>query len=236
MTRTASNGARALERYAEFARRLLCLTCVQPVVTDPRVLQAMLSVPRHWFMPAEVAELAYDDRPVPIGHDATISQPSLVAQMTDALRVERHHTVLEVGTGSGYQAALLGCLARAVVTVEHVPALARRARSALRRLDLENVKVVVGDGSLGVPRQAPYDRVIITAAAPVLPEAIKRQVRDGGMVVVPIGALAGQRVVRYTRHGDRWEEVLVAAEVRFVPLLGEQGWASYQDMLVGQPA
>jgi len=220
----------ALERYAWLARQFLCMTRVRPVISDGRVLATMLMVPRHRYMPASAAPFAYEDQPVPIGFNATISQPSLVAQMTEALRVGPQHKVLEIGTGSGYQAAVLGCLAGAVVTVERVPELAWRARRALRLTGCDRVEVVLGDGSLGAPDHAPFDRVMITAAAPTLPEAIQSQVVDGGLVVAPIGPGLVQHVMRYQRRGDRWISEVAIPDVRFVPLLGEQGWASVEAM------
>ena len=156
-------------------------------VRDARVLDAMRKVRREHFVPADLASRAYDDRPLPIGHGQTISQPFIVAHMTEALGVEPHHTVLEVGSGSGYQAAILGELARTVYTIEIVPELARRAASTLKSLGYRNVHVREGDGYAGWPQHAPFDRIMVTAAPAEIPRPLIDQLAVGGRLIIPVG-------------------------------------------------
>ncbi|MBI2187514.1 MAG: protein-L-isoaspartate(D-aspartate) O-methyltransferase [Acidobacteria bacterium] len=184
-------------------------------ITDPRVLQAMRDVPRHRFVPAEFERLAYADRPVPIGHEQTISQPYIVAYMTAALGVERTHAVLEIGTGSGYQAAVLARLARVVYTIEIVPELARRAAATLKALGYTNVQVRAGDGYAGWPAYAPFDRIMVTAAPDEIPQPLIDQLRAGGRMVVPVGsAEQWMTIVEKTPSGVTERRTI---PVRFVP-------------------
>ena len=192
-------------------------------IRDPRVLEAMRSVPRHLFVPAGMRERAYHDGPLPIGLGQTISQPYIVAVMTDLLELKGEETVLEVGTGSGYQAAVLGEMARCVHTVERHPHLARQAEAVLRELGLGNVVVHVGDGSLGWPQGAPYEAILVTAAAPSVPRALLEQLADGGRLVIPVGGRDGQDLQRWQRVGERFEHESIFPVV-FVPLRGESGW------------
>ena len=192
-------------------------------IRDPRVLAALRKVPRHRFVPADEAASAYQDRPLPIGLGQTISQPYMVALMTVALRLTGDENVLEVGAGSGYQAALLAELARQVTTVErHVP-LAERARQALADQGYTNVTVVVGDGTLGWPAAAPYDAIIVTAGAPHIPPALPDQLAEGGRLVIPMGGGGFQNLLRITRHDTRCDQEDLGGCV-FVPLIGAQGW------------
>ena len=156
-------------------------------VKDARVLDALRKVPRERFIPANLAARAYDDQPLPIGHGQTISQPFIVAHMTEALAVEPHHTVLEIGSGSGYQAAILGELARTVYTIEIVPELARRAASTLTSLGYRNVQVREGDGYAGWPEHAPFDRIMVTAAPAEIPRPLIDQLAVGGRLIIPVG-------------------------------------------------
>jgi protein-L-isoaspartate(D-aspartate) O-methyltransferase len=156
-------------------------------VTDERVLSAMRTVPRHRFVPGEFASRAYEDRPLPIGHDQTISQPYIVAYMTEALGVQRHHKVLEIGTGSGYQAAVLGELAARVYTIEIVPELARQATATLKSLGYTHVHVRDGDGYAGWPEEAPFDRIMVTAAPADIPKPLIDQLAVNGRLVIPVG-------------------------------------------------
>ena len=156
-------------------------------VTDDRVLAAMRTVPRDRFVPGELAPRAYEDRPLPIGHDQTISQPYIVAYMTEALGVQRHHKVLEIGTGSGYQAAVLGELADRVYTIEIVPQLARQAAATLRDLGYANVRVREGDGYAGWPEEGPFDRIMVTAAPAEIPRPLIDQLAVNGRLVIPVG-------------------------------------------------
>jgi protein-L-isoaspartate(D-aspartate) O-methyltransferase len=188
-------------------------------IRDPLTLRAMRAVPRHEFVPAELVDEAYDDNPLPIGHAQTISQPYVVAFMTEALGLRGGERVLEVGTGSGYQAAVLAEIAAEVYSIEIVAALGEQARARLARLGYDNVHVRVGDGYAGWPEAAPFDAVIVTAAAPRIPEPLKQQLREGGRMILPVGD-ALQELVVLTRQGDEWREESVLP-VRFVPMTGE---------------
>jgi len=187
-------------------------------VRDTRVLDAMRRVPRHLFVPEPQRARAYDDRPVPIGRGQTISQPYIVAFMTEALDVAPHHRVLEIGTGSGYQAAILAELARDVYTIEIIPELAERARRTLSSLGYRNVHVRVGNGYLGWPEHAPYDRIVVTAAPEKVPSALLEQLRIGGLMAIPVGTgIQELLVLRRTATGT---ETLQTLPVRFVPMRG----------------
>ncbi|MFO0685365.1 MAG: protein-L-isoaspartate(D-aspartate) O-methyltransferase [Sandaracinus sp.] len=193
-------------------------------VRDPRVLGAFLSVPRERFVPDELLADAYDDSPLPIGEGQTISQPYVVAAMTEALGLRGHERVLEVGTGSGYAAAILARVAREVVTIERHASLAGVAEARLRAIGLTNVTVRTGDGTLGAPDRAPFDAIIVAAGGPSVPPTLLAQLAEGGRLVMPVGpTLEEQQLVRVTRRGQRtFDESL--GEVRFVPLVGEEGW------------
>jgi protein-L-isoaspartate(D-aspartate) O-methyltransferase len=191
-------------------------------VSDPDVLRAMDAVPREAFVLPEFSDTAYADQAMPIACGQTISQPFVVAYMTEQLGVKRDHRVLEVGTGSGYQAAILSRLAGEVFTIERYRTLAERARKTLERLGYDNVTVIVGDGLNGVPEHAPYDRIMVTAAAESVPQALVDQLVEGGVMVLPLGQHDGpQRIVRLirTRDGVTQQDLL---GVRFVPLLPGQ--------------
>ena len=192
-------------------------------IRNERVLAAMGKVPRGEFISAEDAEKAYGDYPLPIGASQTISQPYIVASMIEALELRPQDRVLEVGTGTGYQAAILGELAGEVWTIERHAGLADKAREILQRLGYANVHVVTGDGSLGLKEHAPYDKILVAAAAPRVPETLVAQLADGGRLVVPVGSRAEQQVVVVRKMGD--QTVVTPREgCRFVPLVGEQGW------------
>jgi protein-L-isoaspartate(D-aspartate) O-methyltransferase len=192
-------------------------------VSDARVLEAMRKVPRHVFIPAEYAGAAYEDRPLPIGYGQTISQPYMVATMTQALLLEGHEKVLEVGTGSGYQAAILAEMVDHVVTLERVPELADRASETIRRLGYVNVEVAVGDGSKGYPPRAPYDGIVVTAGAPAIADVLVEQLAGDGRLVIPVGNSFHQTLTRVTKQpeGKRVERLEGCV---FVPLIGEHGW------------
>jgi protein-L-isoaspartate(D-aspartate) O-methyltransferase len=188
-------------------------------ISDPAVLRAMDEVPREHFVENAFVESAYADQALPIACGQTISQPYVVAYMTEQLGVRGDHRVLEVGAGSGYQAAVLSRLAREVVSVERYRTLAEAARKRLSGLGYENVDVLVGDGLAGVPERGPYDRIIVTAAAETVPDALVEQLADGGVMVLPLGPHAGpQRLVKLTKgeQGINQEDLI---GVRFVPLL-----------------
>lgn len=194
-------------------------------IKDERVLDAMATIPRHVFVPSENRHLAYADAPLPIGHRQTISQPFIVALMTELLDLDGDETVLEVGTGSGYQAAILGRLAKRVYSLERIPELAEHARGILRALKVDNVEVLVADGSQGLPEHAPFEGIMVTAAAPRVPVPLKEQLADGGRLVLPVGEQAGQILECWERQGDDFRRDRVAP-VAFVPLVGEHGWDS----------
>jgi protein-L-isoaspartate(D-aspartate) O-methyltransferase len=188
-----------------------------------RVLEAMRLVPRHLFVPAEEIDLAYADGPLPIGHWQTISQPYIVALMTELLDLHPGDRVLEVGTGSGYQTAILSKLAGEVHTVELLPDLAEHARSRLSELHCSNVHVHTGDGSLGWPQAAPYDKVLVTACAPQVPQPLLDQLADPGRLVLPVGGRASQVLEIWSHRGMAFTHQSGIA-VAFVPLRGEHGW------------
>jgi protein-L-isoaspartate(D-aspartate) O-methyltransferase len=192
-------------------------------IRDERVLSAMRRVPRHRFVPDEHRHLAYSDCPLPIGQSQTISQPYIVALMTQMLGLEGDECVLEIGTGSGYQAAVLSLVAREVHTVERLETLAARAQKCLNDLDIKNIFVHVGDGTRGWPEYAPYDAIIATAAAPHVPQPLLDQLADGGRLVIPVGSRAGQILERWLREGEEFEKEQTVP-VAFVPLLGDFGW------------
>jgi protein-L-isoaspartate(D-aspartate) O-methyltransferase len=186
-------------------------------VRDPRVLAALARVPREVFLPDEVRHQAHEDHPVPIGHGQTISQPYIVAYMTEALRVEAGHRVLEIGTGCGYQTAVLAELAGEVYSVEVIAALAQRARRTLETLGYANVHIRTGDGHQGWPEHAPYDRILVAAAAESVPPALIEQLADNGILVIPVGVWNQELRVLH-KHGDRLD-LLATLGVRFVPLV-----------------
>ena len=195
------------------------LTLRRRGIADQAVLRAMDEVPRERFVEPTFADSAYADQALPIACGQTISQPYVVAYMTEQLKMESRHRVLEVGTGSGYQAAVLSHLAREVVSVERYRTLAEEARARLKALAYENVDIVVGDGFAGVPDRAPYDRIIVTAAAETIPEALLDQLADGGIMILPLGSHDGsQHIIKLTKSvtGIRRENLI---PVRFVPML-----------------
>ena len=188
-------------------------------IRDARVLDAILKVPRHLFVPEPQRANAYADSPLPIGHDQTISQPYIVAFMTQALNVEPGDRVLEIGTGSGYQAAVLGALAKSVYTIEIVAPLAERARETLKSLGYRNIQVRTGNGYLGWPEHAPYDRIMVTAAPDEVPTALVQQLKVGGVMAIPVGTVVQElRILRRTAAGT---ETLSTLPVRFVPMTGK---------------
>jgi protein-L-isoaspartate(D-aspartate) O-methyltransferase len=188
-------------------------------IRDPRVLDAMVRVPRHLFVPESLRARAYSDSPLPIGYDQTISQPYIVAFMTQALDVQPPDRVLEIGTGSGYQAAVLGLLAHQVYTIEIVEPLAARARAMLADLGHRNIEVRTGNGYLGWPEHAPYDRIIVTAAPAEVPPALMQQLKIGGVLVIPVGTVTQQ--LRVLRRTATEMETLGTLPVRFVPMTGK---------------
>lgn len=193
-------------------------------IENPRVLAAVARVPRHRFVPPDLIEDAYLDRPLPIGGGQTISQPYIVARMTSLLALRPGDRVLEIGTGSGYQTALLAELAGAVYTIERNAPLALPARERLRDQGYRSIHFHVGDGTLGWPEAAPFDAIIVTAAGPRVPAPLAEQLARGGRLVMPVGGRAEQSLIRVVRpmNGPMWQETL--EPVRFVPLFGRYGW------------
>lgn len=190
---------------------------------EPRLLTAFEKVPRHLFVPKELRYASYDDCALPIGFGQTISQPYIVALMTGLLELDGSERILEVGTGSGYQAAILSQLAREIYTIEFIPELATRAEKTLVELGCVNVHVRVGDGSLGWSEFAPYAGIIVTASAPDVPKPLLEQLADGGRLVLPVGSQSFQLLEVWKRRGDDYDRQ-VASGVAFVPLRGEYGW------------
>jgi protein-L-isoaspartate(D-aspartate) O-methyltransferase len=191
-------------------------------ISDRRVLEAFETVPRHLFVPEEYRHLAYEDGPLPIGFSQTISQPFIVAYMTQLLDLTGNERVLEVGTGSGYQAAILSALTAEVHTIELIPALAERARKTLEQLGVTNVSIHIGDGSLGWEEAAPYDAILVTAAGPRVPPPLLKQLADGGRMVLPVGERGAQVLELWRREGEKFtHETLLP--VAFVPLRGREG-------------
>src|SRR5271165_439598 len=196
-------------------------------VRSALVLNAMRSVPREAFLPAQLREFAYEDAPLPIEEGQTISQPYIVAFMTEALALRGGEKVLEIGAGSGYAAAILSEIAGDVYTVERHGPLAEKAAATLADLGYDNVHVLHGDGTKGWPEHAPYDAIVVAAGGPQVPESLKEQLKVGGRLVIPIGAdQRSQELVRVTRVSKNEYRSEDIADVRFVPLIGEEGWAS----------
>ena len=204
-------------------RRMVAVQIAARGVRHPRVLAALASIPRHWFVPARLAGAAHDDAPLPVGQGQTISQPFMVALMTAALEPRRTDRVLEIGTGSGYQTAVLAQLVRRVYTIERLPELAQSARLRLAELGLVNVEYRVGDGSLGWPEAAPFDGILVTAAAPGIPAPLKAQLAPGGRIAVPVGDLALQELVVGVL-GPKGLVTRQAGGCRFVPLIGRHAF------------
>jgi protein-L-isoaspartate(D-aspartate) O-methyltransferase len=209
--------------YAQERRLMVEMQLRNRGIRDPRVLDAMLHVPRHEFVPSSLITAAYDDRPLPLGDAETISQPYMVAAMTEAARVEAGEKALEVGTGSGYQAAILAYLGARVYSLERNAVLAERARERLARLGYDGVDVIVGDGSEGYPPAAPYDIIIVTAAAPNVPPILLDQLAEQGRLLIPVGDLHRQNLLLQVKQaGEVRTQILDACQ--FVPLVGRAGW------------
>ena len=192
-------------------------------ISDKLILEAFRKVPRHEFIPQELRHSAYNDYPIPIGEGQTISQPYMVALMTESLGLQGTEKVLEIGTGSGYQAAILAELAREVYSVERFQSLAERAGETLDALGYKNIRIKTADGTLGWPDFAPYDRILVTAAAPAAPDSLIKQLNEKGRLVIPIGGRFSQSltIIEKTNTGISSREVCGCV---FVPLIGEEGW------------
>ncbi len=207
-----------MDNYVQARRRMVEEQIVERGVRDPRVLEAMRSIPRHLFLPESQWHHAYEDHPLPLSMGQTISQPYIVAAMTEALEVESTHKVLEIGTGSGYQTAILAQLAAMVYTVELHEPLSVQARLTLQRLDVRNVRFRVGDGNLGWPEFAPYDRVMVTAAAEIVPLRLVEQMVERGRIVIPIGSEGAQTLTLGVKHGKKLVQRHLMG-VAFVPFV-----------------
>jgi len=192
-------------------------------IRDPRVLAAMRAVPRHLFIPPPYDRAAYEDNPLPIGSGQTISQPFIVALMTELLDLKPSDRVLEIGAGSGYQAAVLAQIAMTVITIERVPAVAALARKNLEGLTITNVEIHEGDGTLGYPEKAPFDAIMVTAATPEVPEPLMSQLDEGGRLVAPVGSREVQELIKVVRVKGTFQRSYHGG-VRFVPLIGRHGW------------
>lgn len=192
-------------------------------IRDPKVLEAFLSVPRHRFVGDDLRGSAYADHPLPIGEGQTISQPYIVALMTQYLELQEDARVLEIGTGCGYQTAILSRIAAEVYTIERITSLSKKAEALLGELGYTNVRVFVGDGTQGLPASAPYDGIIVTAGSPKIPEPLVAQLAEGGRLVIPVGGRWSQELLVVRREGGRVTQREVCGCV-FVPLLGEHGW------------
>ena len=205
--------------------RARLITSLDREISDKRVLNAMSRIPRESFVPPEEKPSAYDNIPLPIGHNQTISQPLIIAMMTEALKLQGGEKVLEVGTGCGYQAAILAELASRVITVERLPELAEGADKLLKKMGYENIEVHLAGESLGYPEEAPYDVIMVTAAAPEIPRQLINQLISGGRMVIPVGSRHMQELYRVTR-GQKGEIVENLGGCRFVPLIGRNAWDS----------
>ena len=211
------------DRYVSERAQMVQAQLRERGISDQRVLDAMLRIPRHEFVLAEYRSQAYEDHPIPIGEDQTISQPFIIAVSLQALGLRGTESVLEVGTGSGYQTALLAVLARNVYSIERHETLARSAATILASLGLNNVTVVVGDGSQGLPEHAPFDAILVSAAAPSVPRSLFDQLSDTGKMVIPVGPPQAQELQLVRKH-DGKPVVEVLEGCRFVPLVGAEGY------------
>ena len=213
----------AIDHYRIARERMVNTQLIPRGIKDPRVLAAMNKVPRHLFVDEALTDQAYQDHPLPIGYGQTISQPYIVALMSEALELLGDEKVLEVGTGSGYQAAILGELAKKVYSVERIPQLLSRARKILDSLGYNNVFLKLDDGTWGWEEFAPYDAIIVTAASPKVPEPLLKQLADPGVMVIPVGDEYSQDLVRIRKRDGRYFQEDLGG-VRFVRLIGDHGW------------
>ena len=210
--------------YAVLRERMVRDLVAGRGIKDQRVLAAMRRVPRHLFVRDHLRSQAYGDHALPIGSAQTISQPYIVARMTELLELAPHHSVLEIGTGTGYQTALLAVLARRVYSLERIAELAQQAIPRIRQLGFENVKIQVFDGSVGWSEWAPYDRILVAAGAPKVPEPLLEQLAPGGSLLIPEGQRQAQRLVLYRKSARGELRRKEGEEVGFVPLVGRHGW------------
>ena len=211
--------------YAEQRNRMVEDQLARRGIGDGKVLEVFRKVPRHHFVPATFREASYADHPLPIGRGQTISQPYIVALMTESLRLKGAEKVLEIGTGSGYQAAILAELCEEIYTIEREEPLLEEAKKVLSQEGYKNIKFICGDGTKGLKEEAPFDGIIVTAAAPFVPEALKDQLADGGRIVIPVGSIYSQVLVAVEKNGESFTREDICGCV-FVPLIGEDGWGT----------
>ena len=209
--------------YEIARKRMVKEQLIKRGITDERVLKVIGSVPRHLFVDEAFWPRAYGDHPLPIGHDQTISQPYIVALMTQELDLPKKGKVLEIGTGSGYQTAILALLGCTVYTIERFEELTNRAETVLEKLDIRNVCFTVGDGSIGLEKYAPFDGIIVTAGAPAIPDVLMKQLATGGKIVIPLGPIDSQRLIKLVK-GEKILEKYDICGCSFVPLIGKQAW------------
>lgn len=212
-----------VDKYKHLREWMVESQIVERGIRDKRVIEVMKKVPRHLFVPEDIIESAYDDRALPIGHGQTISQPYIVALMTELLEFKGDDKVLEIGTGSGYQAAILAELVKEVYTIERVEPLAEEAKRRFEKLGLKNIKVYVKDGTEGLPDESPFDKIIITAATPDIPQPLVEQLKEGGIIVAPVGERYSQYMLKAIKKGKELERSYLIP-VAFVPLIGRYGW------------
>ncbi len=215
--------AATLEHEYRGPRRRLVELLHEQGIKDLAVLHAIDQTPRHLFVPTGVRHRAYEDSALPIGNGQTISQPSIHARYLEVLKLKGNEKVLEVGTGSGYQTALLSRLAAQVFSIERIPALLDNARRTIQHIGLRNISFLLGDGTLGWRQYAPYDAILVGAGAPEVPSTYHEQLAEGGRILIPLGDKDEQTLYMFTRHGDRLEQREIAP-VRFVPLVGKYSW------------
>ncbi|RBP22256.1 protein-L-isoaspartate(D-aspartate) O-methyltransferase [Marinobacter pelagius] len=217
---------KAEDRFTSRRESMVDYQIISRGIDDPLVVEAMRRVHREAFVPESLRDAAYEDGPLPIGAGQTISQPYIVALMVDALELRGGERVLDIGTGSGYAAAVLACIAAEVFGIERIPELAEQARKNLAAENFDNVRVRCGDGTLGWPEEAPFDGITVAAGAPAVPDALKHQLAVGGHLVIPVGSEhISQTLIRVTRVSEDEFRTENLGGVRFVPLLGEQGWS-----------
>jgi protein-L-isoaspartate(D-aspartate) O-methyltransferase len=209
--------------YKEKRENMVKKQLVERGINDERLLEAIRKIPRHLFVSEEFRALSYSDRPLPINEEQTISQPYIVALMTQCLEIKKEDKILEIGTGSGYQTAILAELGKEVYTVERINSLYQKASSLLKDLGYENIHFKLGNGSLGWQEFAPYDGIIVTAGAPEVPESLLDQLEEGGRLVIPVGGKYSQDLLKITKNKGKINKESVCGCI-FVPLLGEHGW------------
>lgn len=212
--------------WKELQERLIENYILKRGIKDKRIIESMRKVPRHLFIPdgERNIEMAYEDVPLPIGYGQTISQPYMVAYMLLELELTKESKVLEIGTGSGYNAALLGLLAKEVYTVETIPELSKRAEKTIKSLGIKNIRFFVGDGSLGLPEFAPYDRIIVTCSAPHIPDPLLEQLSKDGIMIIPVNEGYYDMLKKVLKHKDGKIEVIDLTPCAFVPMRGKYGF------------